>query len=78
MAKKEKTKRVLISEQLKQLIEGSELSRYRIAKETGISQATLSGFVNGKRSLSLANIDKIGEILDLEVAPRKSTRKSER
>jgi transcriptional regulator with XRE-family HTH domain len=78
MAKKQKTKRVLISEQFKRLIEQGELSRYRIAKETGISQATLSGFVNGKRSLSLANLDKIGELFDLEVAPRKATTKGER
>jgi transcriptional regulator with XRE-family HTH domain len=78
MAKKQKTKRVLISEQFKRLIEEGELSRYRIAKETGISQATLSGFVNGKRSLSLANLDKIGELFDLEVAPRKATTKGER
>lgn len=78
MTKKQKSKRSLISEQLKGLIAEGELSRYRIAKETGISQATLSGFVNGKRSLSLANIDKIGELFDLEVAPRKSTNKRER
>ncbi len=76
---KKKTRSVeVISEQLKRLIEGSDLSRYRIAKETGISQATLSGFVHGKRSLSLANIDKIGELFDLEVAPRKTTTKGGR
>lgn len=74
--KKTKTKQKLpISEQIKELIRSAELSRYRIWKETGISQSTLSEFLSGDRSLSLANIDKLGRLLDLELVPRNTTPK---
>lgn len=68
---KQKKKRLPISDQLREAIESSELSRYRISKETGIAQSTLSEFINTNRSLSLANIDKVCELLDLELVPRK-------
>ena len=74
--KKTKTKQKLpISEQIKELIRSSELSRYRMSKETGISQSTLSEFLSGNRSLSLANIDKLGRLLDLELVSRNTTPK---
>ena len=69
MAKRKKTK-LPFSEQLKLAIESSELTRYRISKDSGVAQSTLSEFVKGKRSLSLANIDRICELLDLELVPR--------
>lgn len=59
------------SEQLKAAIEASELTQYRIAKESGIARSSLSQFMTGKRSMSLANIDAIIEMLDLELVPRK-------
>jgi transcriptional regulator with XRE-family HTH domain len=70
MKKKSTKKKPLLSEQLKESIDASELSRYRISKESGVAQSTISGFMNGHRSLSLANIDKIGEVLDLELVQR--------
>jgi transcriptional regulator with XRE-family HTH domain len=70
MKKKSTKKKPLLSEQLKERVNASELSRYRISKESGVAQSTISGFMNGHRSLSLANIDKIGEVLDLELVQR--------
>ncbi len=70
MAKK-KGKQLRFSEQLKAAIEASELTQYRIAKESGIARSSLSQFMTGKRSMSLANIDSILEVLDLELTPRK-------
>ncbi len=72
MKKKAKSKPVF-SEQLKQLIEESGITRYRIAKDAGVAQSTLSSFFSGNRALSLTNINKICELLDLELVPRKST-----
>lgn len=69
MAKK-KGKQLRFSEQLKAAIEASELTQYRIAKESGIARSSLSQFMTGKRSMSLANIDAILEVLDLELTPR--------
>ena len=68
MARRKKT---LISEQLIEAIESSEMTRYRISQETGIAQSTLSEFVNGNRWLSLQNIDLVCELLDLELKPKK-------
>lgn len=65
-----KKKRLLFSEQLRAAIEASELSQYRIAQESGIARSSLSQFMTGKRSMSLANIDAILEVLDLELTPR--------
>lgn len=70
VAKKKQTT-LLFSEQLVQAIESSDLTRYRIAKESGVAQSTLSQFVNCNRALPLANINKVCELLDLELVPRK-------
>lgn len=68
---KRKQKRLSFSEQLKEAIETSEATQYRISKETGVAQSTLSLFLSGKRSLSLANIDKLCDFLELQLSPRK-------
>ena len=73
MKKAKKKTKLPFSEQLKELIEGADMSRYRIAKDSGVPQSTLSSFVKGRRALSLMNIDRICELLDLELVPRKST-----
>lgn len=52
-----------ISDQLRHAIEDSGLSRYRIAKESGLSQSLLSRFMSGDRGLSLEAIDKLGTLL---------------
>jgi transcriptional regulator with XRE-family HTH domain len=74
MAKKKKAKKngahLRFSEQLRAAIEASELTQYRIAKESGIARSSLSQFMTGKRSMSLANIDAIIEVLNLELSVR--------
>ena len=56
-----------IAEQLKQAIERSGKSRYRISNESGIAQAVLSRFVNGERDLKLETADKLIAALGLQV-----------
>jgi transcriptional regulator with XRE-family HTH domain len=60
----------LLSDQMRNLIESSGVTRYRMAQETGVSESTLSYFVNGKRGLSMEALDAIGEFLDLEIVIR--------
>lgn len=58
----------LISDQLREAIERSGKTRYRISLETGITQSQLSRFVNDPAvSLSLANIDKLCECIGAEL-----------
>jgi hypothetical protein len=64
-----------ISDQLREAIVQSDKSRYRIAMDTGISQAILSRFVRTECGLSLAYFDVLADYLGLELAPKKSKRK---
>jgi len=63
MAKKPKK----LSDQLRQAIDDSGLTRYRIAAETGIDQSALAKFYNGYQGLSMASMDSLGEFLQLTI-----------
>ena len=65
------------SDQLRTAIASSSLSRYRIAKESGVSQSVLSLFCSGRRGLSLKAIDALVVLLNLELKPRKTATKKE-
>lgn len=56
-----------VSDQLRKIIDGGELTRYRLSKLTGIGESALSKFMAGERGLSMKALDKIGAVLDLEV-----------
>ena len=54
-----------LSEQLRRLIKTSSMSRYRIAKDSGVDAGQLHRFVNGRGRLTTDSLDKIGEVLQL-------------
>lgn len=54
-----------LSDELRECIESSGKSRYRISKETGIAEETLSRFMHRKGGLSMEGIDKLAECLGL-------------
>ena len=56
-----------VTDQLKRAIDDSGLTRYRIAKETGLSEATLSKFYLGQRGLSMKALNALGKCLQLTV-----------
>ena len=60
-------KKQTLTDQLRKAIETGEKSRYQIAKETGIDEATLSRFVHGKGGLSMEGLDAIGKCLGLQI-----------
>ena len=64
MAKK-RTK--LLTDQLRQAIDDSGQTRYRIAQETGISETALSLFYNGHRGLSMKAMNALGKYLGLRI-----------
>ena len=67
-----------MSEQLRDAIEKAGVSRYEIAKATGVSQSTLSKFVLGTRpGLSFDSMDRIGEYLGLVIVKKQPNRKLE-
>lgn len=68
----------LLIDQIRQAIEASGVTRYRIAKETGISESALSQFYNGRRGLSMEALNALGEFLQLKITlGRKPSKKVE-
>jgi transcriptional regulator with XRE-family HTH domain len=72
MARKHSIK---MTDQLRRAIDDSGLTRYRIAKETGISEATLSKFYLGQRGLSMEALNALGECLELTIIMRRKPHK---
>ena len=66
MAKK-KPKQASINDQLRALVDTCGISRYRLAIEAGIDHSALSRFMSGERGLSAKALDRIGEVLDIEL-----------
>ncbi len=65
-----------LTDQIRQAIDDSGITRYRIAQDTGIDESALAKFYNGKRGLSLDNLDLLCDYLALRlVADRKSNTK---
>ena len=59
-------------------IEASDKTRYRIAKDTGISQTQLSRLMTGERGLSIEALERLADYLGLEliIRPKRRTRKA--
>ena len=64
MAKKRSN---LLTDQLRQAIDDSGLTRYQIAKETGIDESALAKFYNGHRGLSMDALNALGKFLQLKI-----------
>lgn len=58
------------SDQIRAAVDGSGLSRYRIAKEIRVGEATMSRFMSRKGGLSMASLDRLAELLNLEILIR--------
>jgi hypothetical protein len=56
-----------ISQQLREAVDASGMSRYRVCKEIGLPESTMSRFMSGHCGLSLATVDRLGELLRLTV-----------
>ena len=58
----------LLTDQLRQAIDDSGLTRYEIAKQTGIDESALAKFYNGHRELSMEALNALGVCLQLTIA----------
>ena len=63
MAKSRET----LSDQVRRAVDASGLSRYRICKTLGLAEATMSRFMNGQGGLSMAHLDALADVLDLNI-----------
>jgi len=56
-----------LTDQVRRAIRKSGLTQYRIAKESGIDSAAMSRFMAGKTSLTLTSLDRMADVLGLNV-----------
>jgi transcriptional regulator with XRE-family HTH domain len=56
-----------ISDQLRQAIGAAGVTRYKLAQATGVTEAALSRFVRGERSLTLPAVDRLCAFLNLHL-----------
>jgi transcriptional regulator with XRE-family HTH domain len=63
--------KLTMTEVLKAAIEESGLTRYRIAKDTGIDEAALMRFMRGEQSIRLDKADVLADYLGLELRPKR-------
>lgn len=56
-----------LTDQLRQAIDDSGLTRYQIAKATRIDESALAKFYNGHRGLSMDALNALGEFLQLTI-----------
>ena len=66
-----------LSDQFRRAIEESGTSRYRIARETGITESTLSRFVHGAGANSEA-LDRLAAYFELELVESAASRRGRR
>ncbi|MCH8151485.1 MAG: helix-turn-helix transcriptional regulator [Planctomycetes bacterium] len=67
-------RRVKLSEQIRRAVKASGLSQYRISKELGVSESTISRFVSGKGGLSMEYLDALADLLGLNIAATRKRR----
>jgi len=64
-----------ISGQLRLAIKKSGMTQYAICKETGIDKAAMSRFMSKGTGLTTATVDKLADVLGLELVPKKRKRR---
>ena len=67
-----------MTDQVRQAMDDSGLTRYRIARDTGIDESTLAKFYHGTRGLSLDNLDLLCEYLSLRIVMDRKPKKKGR
>ena len=70
-----KPKRLHLSEQIRRAVDASGLSRYRICKEAGLDQSAFCRFMAGKVGLLQQNLDRLADVLGLDVVMHGASRK---
>jgi len=63
-----------ISEQLREAIEDSGETLYRVAKDSGVSYPVVHSFANGGE-IKMTSADKLADYLGLELRPRRTSRR---
>ena len=68
--------RKTLSDEIREAVDASGMTRYRIAKELGIAESTMSRFMSRKGGLTLGLVDRLAELLGLHIAVRPKAKKA--
>ncbi len=68
--------RAKLSDEVRRAVDASGLSRYRISKELGIAESTMSRFMSGG-GLSMGHLDALAELLGLHITTARRRKKGE-
>ena len=71
-----KSKPMKLSDPIRRAIDGSGMSRYAVCKAIRLSQSTMSRFMHATGGLSVQMLDRIGEVLGLEIVAQQRGRKA--
>ncbi len=59
-----------LSDEIREAVAASGMSRYAIAKALGIAESTMSRFVHGQNGLSMEYLDRLAELLGMHIVVR--------
>ncbi len=65
-------------DEIRDAIEASGKTRYRIAQESGIAESMLSRLMSGERGLSIDALETLADYLGLEIVMRPKRRRKGR
>lgn len=62
-----KTKRLLLTDQVRKAIADSGETQYRICQNTGLDKTAIFRFMSGERGLSMEALNTLGDYLELSI-----------
>lgn len=63
-----------LGEVVRRLLQDGRFSRYQIFKETGVSMAVLSRFINGETTIMLTTLQKLADFYGLSLVQTRPAR----
>ena len=66
---KRKPKRIDLGKQLREAFKASGMTRFALAKQSGVPYSGVHRFIAGKRDISLTTASKLCEVLGVEFGP---------
>lgn len=64
-----------MSNQVRQAIDNCGMTRYAIAKATGVSEGALSRFMSGDRDMTLRTLERIALLIGVSLTVKRPKRK---